>query len=96
MPSRTLVLQKYLVASNNNGDTNAEIKFYLCMPWRHTVEWRYSSTHALAQHFMGVSDQFHSPAALPWAPDPVLTFLKTEKSLDPAGNQTMIPPLTSP
>ena len=48
---------------------------------RHTVEWRYSSTHALPQHFMQVGDQFHSPLTLPLGPRPSLGISEEEINL---------------
>ena len=77
--------------------------FPLCMPCRHTVEYRYSSTYS--------QSQFCAPHTLPpgktvpgthWqtgnmgALEMVWTCWRREKSLAPAKNETMISQLSSP
>ena len=37
----------------------------LCMPQRHTGEWRYSSPHSLLWHWLELYGQLHAPADLP-------------------------------
>jgi hypothetical protein len=56
---------------------NKNVELSLCFNWapRHEDvlgEWRYNSTHSWSRHYMEVSGQFHTPAALPPEKEPLV------------------------
>ena len=53
------------LASFNFRSEMVKIWLSLCMPQRHTGEWRYSSPHSLLWHWLELYAQLHAPAALP-------------------------------
>jgi len=53
------------LASFNFRSEMIKIWLSLCMPQKHTGEWRYSSPHSLLWHWLELYGQLHTLAALP-------------------------------
>jgi hypothetical protein len=96
--------------TNITGFTNGTGKSQSCPSTRHEHTWKkwYSSTHSSPKHYKDVSDQLHTPTALPHVKDksiprqyPLIRRLgldATEKRLSfvPGGKRTTSPQSSSP
>jgi len=51
----------------------ASLVYLRTTPWRHIGQWRYSSTHFNLGHWMEVSGQLHTQAAIPPGKEPLVS-----------------------